>query len=843
MQFRTKARAVDLLGKGQIADLPTAISELWKNGFDAYADDLELIFYTQGYEDVKSNFIVLSDDGKGMSKDDIEEKWLILGTDSKSRNKKPEKGPDTLWKDPRPIMGEKGIGRLSVSYLGSPMLMLSKKIGSPLQALFFDWRILENYDLFLSEVTIPIAEIITLESFREKFKNLQEEFLSNLISIDPIAQEKIDEKWSDQIKLKKAIINDVKNLKLNDFFEDEIVQELIGDSDDIHGTKFIVFNPNEQFALVKKWNSQQNNADDQDIETVNEIRTGLVGFYNEFKFNPDDAPINTSFLIKDETGERDFISSNSFFSKSDFESPDHLIDGCFDEFGTFSGTIRIYDEVIKNYVYRPNRPASEKTLYGEFKIKLGYVPGKSESSLDDNIFKYYNEKLNAFGGLYIYRDDLRVLPYGRPRTDFLNFEERRTLRAGTYFFSYRRMFGYIDLSRDKNNELRDKAGREGFINNKAFRDFRIHLEGLFQDLAREYFGTDAKKDVKQSQLEKIKAAKASAKEEEEKEKEERKQFKENLKEIPKKLKSLCDEFNSLYQLLANKLSQSEIIYQEIETTLRKIEKTKSDFQGLKPKRPKRFKLNAREEVSFENIEDTYSKYLNELNKLENIRKLALEKVEEKQLLNEYKNKFNNFVELLDLITENSKASIKEAFNKIGNEFEITENEYKSQLRGIYEENIPNPPTREKLEDSITTLDSAFSIIKNEYQNLLDAKSEHLLKLNFDVDDDALVGYYKDRYEMALQELGDFKNLAQLGISVEIINHELNAMYSQLDTSISSIEAYLKDTKESDKHYKYLKNAFEHLNTKYQSLNPLYRRSRRTKKHIVGSEIQDYLLNF
>lgn len=29
-QFRTKARAVELLGKGQIADFPTAISELWK---------------------------------------------------------------------------------------------------------------------------------------------------------------------------------------------------------------------------------------------------------------------------------------------------------------------------------------------------------------------------------------------------------------------------------------------------------------------------------------------------------------------------------------------------------------------------------------------------------------------------------------------------------------------------------------------------------------------------------------------------------------------------------------------------------------------------------------------
>ena len=36
-RFRTKARAIELLGKGQIADLPTAISDLWKNGYDANA--------------------------------------------------------------------------------------------------------------------------------------------------------------------------------------------------------------------------------------------------------------------------------------------------------------------------------------------------------------------------------------------------------------------------------------------------------------------------------------------------------------------------------------------------------------------------------------------------------------------------------------------------------------------------------------------------------------------------------------------------------------------------------------------------------------------------------------
>ena len=43
--FRTKARAIDLLGKNQIADLPTAITELWKNGYDAYGDYLVARLY------------------------------------------------------------------------------------------------------------------------------------------------------------------------------------------------------------------------------------------------------------------------------------------------------------------------------------------------------------------------------------------------------------------------------------------------------------------------------------------------------------------------------------------------------------------------------------------------------------------------------------------------------------------------------------------------------------------------------------------------------------------------------------------------------------------------------
>lgn len=126
VQFRTKARAVELLGKGQIADLPTAISELWKNGYDAYADRLTCDLYMNGYKDIQAPLFVLSDTGTGMSQQDILKKWIVLGTDSKARGLDFLKQEERFGLEQRIPMGEKGIGRLSVSYLGSPMMMLTK---------------------------------------------------------------------------------------------------------------------------------------------------------------------------------------------------------------------------------------------------------------------------------------------------------------------------------------------------------------------------------------------------------------------------------------------------------------------------------------------------------------------------------------------------------------------------------------------------------------------------------------------------------------------------------------------------------------------------------------------
>ena len=68
-----------------------------------------------------------------------------------------------------------------------------------------------------------------------------------------------------------------------------------------------------------------------------------------------------------------------------------------------------------------------------------------DSSLDPPLFSAISDKLNRYAGLYIYRDGIRVLPYGNSEFDFLDVELRRSKSASDAFFSYRRMFGVIEL--------------------------------------------------------------------------------------------------------------------------------------------------------------------------------------------------------------------------------------------------------------------------------------------------------------------------------------------------------------------------------------------------------------
>src|SRR4051794_6973606 len=115
-----------MLGRQQIAGVPTAISELWKNAHDAYADTAVVDYFRS------DRLFVLRDDGIGMTEEEFEQRWLTLATESKV----PKTGAGAHPVPPRPgyrrreILGEKGIGRLAVGAVGPQVLILSRALGS-----------------------------------------------------------------------------------------------------------------------------------------------------------------------------------------------------------------------------------------------------------------------------------------------------------------------------------------------------------------------------------------------------------------------------------------------------------------------------------------------------------------------------------------------------------------------------------------------------------------------------------------------------------------------------------------------------------------------------------------
>ena len=156
-QFKTRARTVDMLGRQQIAGVPNAISELFKNAHDAYADHVEVDYF------LSDGLFVLRDDGVGMTREEFDERWLTLGTESKLGTKggmaPPPKDPD---KPVRPISGEKGIGRLAIAAIGPQVLVLTRSgrgaMRGKLVAAYIHWGLFELPGINLDEIEIPVKE-------------------------------------------------------------------------------------------------------------------------------------------------------------------------------------------------------------------------------------------------------------------------------------------------------------------------------------------------------------------------------------------------------------------------------------------------------------------------------------------------------------------------------------------------------------------------------------------------------------------------------------------------------------------------------------------------------------
>jgi len=471
-KFRTKARAVDMLGRQQIADASTAISELFKNAHDAYADHVEVDFFRSDL------LLVIRDDGIGMTPEEFEANWLVLGTDSKIIPVTATQAYRPPGKPERAVMGEKGIGRLAIGILGRQVLVLTRSAKSEgnntLTMCYVHWGLFEQPALNLDDLEIPVKCIQGghVASARN-VADLLKENKSNIVRL---------QKHFPQCNL-DAILKDIDDFQVDPQDFERTVTGL-SLSNGKSGTHFYVAPATETILADIKAEKKTD---------TKEFSKFLLGFCNNTFATADPPPIKTAFRYWDtDTTSEDLIGPGEFFTKSDLDLADQFVSGNIDEYGQFKGTVRVYEQEFKDHVIVWKEGGGKPTACGPCVIEFGYLQGvQRESMADPEDFARLNSKLNKIGGLYMYRDRIRILPYGNSDVDWLNIEERRNRGFTYYFFSYRRIYGAVCLTRKMNAELREKAGREGFQKDKAYRHLKSVLENLFLQLAAEFFRKDA----------------------------------------------------------------------------------------------------------------------------------------------------------------------------------------------------------------------------------------------------------------------------------------------------------------------------------------------------------------
>ena len=840
-----------MLGRQQIANVSTAICELFKNAHDAYADHAEVDYFRS------DNLLVIRDNGVGMTPEEFEDRWLVLGTESKyaPHGKKAEAYRPAKKKE-RAIMGEKGIGRLAIALLGRQVLVLTRaeRYGKlhDLVMCFIHWDLFEISGINLDEIEIPVR--IIRGGALPKADEVDELVLELRTNVEKLAK-KYDR------RLFQRIFDDIDDFQLDpkdmDIFLGGISLENHG-----CGTHFFVAPADEEIAHEIELERQQKSKD---------FTKFLLGFSNSVFREKPPPPLETSFRYwPTDAAFDDLISEREFFTHEELDAADHRITGAFDEFGQFQGNVSIYDQKVENHVISWNGGGGRPTQCGPFEIEFGYVAGSQrESGLPPDEWKRIHYKLQSIGGMYVYRDRIRILPYGNSDVDWLDIEERRTKGAGYYFFSYRRIFGAVKLTREHNGLLKEKAGREGFQQDKAYRQLKDILENLFVQLAADFFRESSDYSElyseQKAELERLELARRR---------------REN--QVSTKRKKITASLESFFDRIYEGLPETELaklrhtIKQRMDTAakmkdpdaasialldaekeaIRRLSEIKGSYRLSKPRgiglsRKLQRDWNAYN-VELEKLEkELFNPFSDEVAQtLGAVAKEAKLYVDQRKRLSELikqqaetgaKLVSQNASQVMISANDTQSAALKfarDAIHEMKETIADVEVEFAHKNLGdLSSDDIEY--LRDNFEGRIESVGRKNKETLSKVRDMLTAISTNL-KQGLDIDESDIV----EAMDQELQELREQTDadaeLVQLGLAVAIINHEFDAAIKGIRRSLKELRPWAGTNNELLLLYKDIRNNFEHLDGHLNLFTPLQRRLYRKAITIQGKDINHYI---
>ncbi|NNN85399.1 sensor histidine kinase [Vibrio sp. A8-1] len=872
--FKTRARTIDHLGREQIADCPTAISELWKNAFDAYATDVSLHLF-DGDIDVAA----LLDNGHGMSRQEFEEKWLTIGTESKTDGFKIIEADRNGLKH-RAKQGQKGIGRLSSAALGPLLLLVSKRKKHRFVAALVDWRLFENPYIYLEDIRIPITEFDKYTDVLEELPTMFDKLLGNLWGdseaemeaeasalalADNIPEEEALtitravskartsrlvaawEQYSDLelgkgISIKETTKSKIENTLIKEVFsERHLCKWAVWKEESDQGTAMFTAELSEDLKAQLSLTPHEEVGETVQSYKDNFFQT-LSNFVDPFSKEAESKADRFTCSVTAWRGiyPETIIGRDRQFDLAALEELEHVIEGHVDKEGYFKGRVKVFGEWIEDYMVKPKQVYKTRrdSAFGPFHIRAGTFEMEiGSSSLSDEQHAHFKEQAEKYAGFRVYRDGLRVMPFGRTDNDYFDIEFRRSKHAGRYFWANRRMFGRVAITRENNPNLKDKAGREGFIENRASKLFKEIVSKILIDVSNDHFGTKA--ETRKPTLELIREKKALQKAEDDRNKllsRERNRIRTSIKKNTKSLIKHIEMLGSLKQSFENRIQLNSLDeLQELKKETDSLNETTQSF-SLSPVPP-----------NLGRLEDDYRYYRkHELAAKTMVQQLtlvvnkALEEATQKtdfEKANEvYRSKLTSLNNAINRYAARGKEALSKQISDFDRVVKQCRDQYKIEVEGALED---LKLEKISLGEVLTILDETQLKVDVENRQKLGPYTTALESLEEQIDLEGLALHSMNESIKYREELVRLHSLAQLGITVEIVGHEMESLDRSVDFGLKSL-AQTNLSPEQNDHLRRVDEAHQALMDKLRFLSPLKLSGEKVSRTISGKEISSYV---
>lgn len=445
LHFRPYARLLTMLGDQLIKDEKTALVELIRNSYDADASRVVVDFenFGEDWSVTQESRIVIADDGCGMTREIIEKAWMNPASPNKFKQKAVQ--PQTTLKK-RTIVGEKGIGRFALFKLGACVRVTTRAENSA-----------DEINLFMD-----------FSSYKDEFTALKngQECLPFLSELTATLSESTPRVFTDDGKSAHGTRLEISSLKIKKWTHD-IFEAIVRDISYLQPIFSLATGhqtvAKDDFTVLFRRNGKIVNANDED--DVSKLRNLLEG----------------KAVLKVEDGVYDDVRHVFSFRLNGYRQNGSRHEKSFEALRHYSR-----DRFTEKKQRGERFPECGSFQFAFYVFDLRVDQGDVETS------RYYlkpeESKTVKKHRIYLYRDNMRVFPYGDDDDDWLRVDMLRGTAAASAYLSNDQVVGCIEITQKGNPGLKDKTSREGLVSEgAAVRDFIDAIQMFLQYLRKEEY--------------------------------------------------------------------------------------------------------------------------------------------------------------------------------------------------------------------------------------------------------------------------------------------------------------------------------------------------------------------